>query len=420
MPRHDVLQPAPAAKAVPASVPAAAAPGAAGLRKRSIDPRTPRAINLAPGLGAEAAAARIATFAKPFDPALVLIFASPAASLGPLAETLRQRLDPSCRIAGCSSAGELIGSGYSDGGALAVIFPRAGFAVETVSLADLGRAGVTRWMAEIAAARERLAASGRARMVGLVVADGRSRHEDVLAATLEASLPELPVIGGMGGNGLAFADVAVVAEGAVVRDAAILCLLATDLPFEELVFAHFTPAGQRAVVTAADPEAHALLELNAEPAAAEYARLAGLDPARLTPHEFARHPLLLRMGGRHHVRAISGVREDGGLQLLASIDVGTVLTLGRAEDLITGFAAALAQLPARPALLLGFDCILRRLALEQAGLCTQVAALHRRYNIHGFNTYGELCEGMHVNQTFVGMAFLDPAAAGGGDEVPTA
>ena len=69
--------------------------------------------------------------------------AAGAAALGPLAGRLRGMLDPGCRLAGCSTAGELVATGYSDGGALAIVFPRAGFAVETVSLADLGRAGVT-------------------------------------------------------------------------------------------------------------------------------------------------------------------------------------------------------------------------------------------------------------------------------------
>lgn len=357
------------------------------------------------------AAARIAAFAQPMAPGLVLLFASPAERLGPVAEALRRDLPEGCALAGCSTAGELVEAGYGKHGLVAVVFPVAGFRVRVVTLEDLCKNEVTRWMATLRTERRALAAEGGRHLLGLVLADGCSRHEDVLAATLDASLDGVQVVGGFGGNGLDFADVVVMHDGAVMRDTALVCLIATDLPVEEIVFAHFAPTGGRCVVTAADVESHAILELNAEPAAQEYARLAGLDPAHLTPMEFARHPLLLRTGRRHHVRAISGVREDGGLQLLASIDVGTVLTLGRAEDLTEGFTRTLERLPRKPALVLGFDCILRRLALEQAGLQDQVAALHRRWNIRGFNTYGELHDGMHVNQTFVGMAFLPPENA---------
>lgn len=353
------------------------------------------------------AAAEIAGFAAAVRPALVLLFGSPAQQLRPVARALRGQLDGSVVLAGCATAGELVDAGYAKGGLLAVAFPAATFRVRMVVLRDLARNEVSRWLAELRAQRTALAGEG-AHQLALVVADGCSRQQDVLAATLDAALDSIQVVGGFGGNGLDFADVVILNDDEVLHDAAVVCLLATDLPVEEVVFAHFTPSGRRCVVTAADVETHAILELNAEPAAKEYARLAGLDPANLTPLDFARHPLLLRAGNRNYVRAISGVRADGGLQLLASIDVGTVLTLGRAENLIEGFAERLAQLPCTPALILGFDCFLRRLALEKAGLEDGLADLHRRYNIRGINTYGELHDGMHVNQTFVGIAFLPP------------
>lgn len=358
------------------------------------------------------AVARIAAFSQALDPALVLLFVSRGHALGPLSKALRAVLPQECRMAGCSSAGELVESGYADGGGLAVVFPAASFACEVVALRNLRHSEVTSWMAGARAARNRLSQRAKGQMLGIVVADGLSRREDVLAAALDAALPRMPIMGGFGGNGMEFSHVAVMIDGEVSEDAAVLCLIATDLNVEELVFAHFAPTNQRGVVTAADPDAHVILELNAEPAAGEYARLAGLEMAHLNPHEFASHPLLMRVGRHHHVRAISGVREDGGLQLLASIDIGAVLTLGRAENLVEGFATALARLPRKPALVLGFDCILRRLALEQAGLTKEVAQLHAHYNIRGFNTYGELYEGMHVNQTFVGVAFMEPEPNG--------
>ena len=50
--------------------------------------------------------------------------------------------------------------------------------------------------------------------------------------------------------------------------------------------------------------------------------------------------------------------------------------------------------------------ILRRLALERAGLTDRMSDLYRRHRVAGFNTYGEQHSGMHVNQTFVGLAFM--------------
>ena len=92
----------------------------------------------------------------------------------------------------------------------------------------------------------------------------------------------------------------------------------------------------------------------------------------------------------------------------ALVALGTVLTLGRAEDMTQGFAEALAALPRPPLMVLGFDCILRRLALEREGLRDQMSEILARYRVAGFNTYGEQLSGMHVNQTFVGMALMPP------------
>ena len=47
-------------------------------------------------------------------------------------------------------------------------------------------------------------------------------------------------------------------------------------------------------------------------------------------------------------------------------------------------------------------------ALEQAGLGESVGRIYREHRVAGFNTYGEQHGGLHVNQTFVGLAFLEP------------
>ena len=42
---------------------------------------------------------------------------------------------------------------------------------------------------------------------------------------------------------------------------------------------------------------------------------------------------------------------------------------------------------------------------------TRMAELFARYRVAGFNTYGEQHSGMHVNQTFVGLALMPAGAA---------
>lgn len=368
-------------------------------------------VVVAVGDGDPALAERLLQDLAPARPALVLLFASDAGRLGPVSRQLRAGLPEGCRIVGCSSAGEIGPGGYAADTVTAIGFPARSFRADVCVLRQQEQIPVSRWMARLRRFHAGFAPDARRSVFGVLLADGHARQEDVLVATLDAAVPGVPVVGGSAADGLRFGRTCQVLDGRRQGGAALFILIETDFALAEVLFAHFSPTGECAVVTAADPQNRTILELNAEPAAQEYARLAGLDLARMTPVDFARHPLLLRMGRRHHVRAIRGVTPDGGLELMSVIEAGTILRLGRAEGLTQGFADAVAGLPRPPVMILGFDCVLRRLALERAGKLDRMSAIFRDHRVAGFNTYGEQHSGMHVNQTFVGMALMPPGAS---------
>jgi hypothetical protein len=345
------------------------------------------------------------------NPAIVLVFGAKGDELAQLQARLAPGLPGDCVIAGCSSAGEIGPRGYASGSVVAIGFPARHFRAAVLTLPDLSDLPVSDWMNRLRRLHRDFAPDPRRSLFGLLLVDGIAGQEDVLVAALDAALPSVPVLGGSAGDGLDFRETSLLAGGQVFSDAAVFLLVETDLEVSEITFAHFSPSDVRAVVTAATPERRRILELNAEPAAEEYARLIGVRPDELTPAEFARRPLLIRTGRRFHVRAISAVTEDGGLSLMSAIDTGTVLTLGRSEDMTQGMAEALAALPRPPLMVLAFDCILRRLALERAGLAETMSRIYAQHRVAGFNTYGEQHSGMHVNQTFVGLAFMDPGSA---------
>lgn len=340
------------------------------------------------------------------DPGLVLVFGAHGPELAALDTMLRAGLPEGCIVAGCSSAGEIGPAGYATDSIVAIGFPSSHFRAAALVLPGLDALPVSDWMAALRRLQAGFGPDPQRALFGLLLVDGLAGQEDVLVATIDAALPSVPTLGGSAGDGLSFRQTWLLAQGQVITNAAVFLLVETDLAVSEVTFAHFSPTATRVVVTAAIPEKRRILELNAEPAAEEYARLTGIATDALTPTDFARHPLLLRMGRHHHVRAISAQTADGGLSLMSAIDTGTVLTLGRAEDMTQGFAEALASLPRPPLMILGFDCILRRLALEREGLRDQMSELLTRYRVAGFNTYGEQHSGMHVNQTFVGLAFM--------------
>lgn len=378
------------------------------VRSRPVPPSPATPVVLAVPADAPDLAARLVEAFQPAAPSLVLLFGMPEAGLPALGREVGAALGPGCRVVGCSSAGEIGPQGYCKDSVVALGFPAESFRVGICILRHQAQVPVSDWMAKLRKLHAGFRPDPRRSSFGILLADALARQEDVLVATLDAAIPGLPVIGGSAAEGIRFLPACQMVDGEDHCGSAVFMLIETDLAVAEVSFAHFRPTDRRAVVTAADPHNRIIWELNAEPAAQEYARLTGIAPDALTTTEFARHPLLLRTGRRHHVRAIRAMTPDGGLQLLSGIEAGNILTLGHAVDMAQGFADAMDALPRPPLMVLGFDCILRRLALERAGMAERMSELLARYHVAGFNTYGEQHSGMHVNQTFVGMALMPP------------
>jgi len=366
----------------------------------------PRVVSV--GGDAPGAAAAIRSGFAGVVPALILVFGSEGTMLAPLTGLVRESFGPGCRVIGCSSAGNFAFGGYRDDHVVAIAFPAFGFRAEAIWLRDLRQHMALDWIEALRRLSEGFTgvAPGWSRF-GLLMIDGLCQREELVAATVDATLGDLPVLGGSAGDGLRFGRTHLAIDGESHPESAVFCMVASAFPVEEVIFDHFGPASERMVVTDALPEQRLILSINDEPAALEYARLIGVEPGELGPRAFAENPLLMRQGGRHVVRAIQEATANNGLGLMSSVETGTTLTLGRAEDLTVGLEAQMLGL-GPTALILGFDCVLRRIALEQAGLGETVGRIYRNHRVAGFNTYGEQHGGLHVNQTFVGLAFLEP------------
>jgi hypothetical protein len=379
------------------------------LRDRPAPRVRPRVV--AASGGASVAAAAIAAKLRDTRPAFVLVFSADGQLLAPVTGMLRETFGPGCQVVGCSSAGCFAFGGYRDDRVVAVAFPAASFRAEAIWLRDLRQHMARDWILALRRLSEGFADLPPTwSRFGLLMIDGLCQREELVAATVDATLGNLPVVGGSAADGLRFGRTHLAIDGRSYAESAVFCLVASAFPVEEVIFDHFTPSGDRMVVTEALPEERLIVSINAEPAAEEYARLIGTPVAGLGPRAFAEFPLLMRQGGRHAVRAIQAVTPGGSLSLMSSVETGTTMTLGQAEDLTARLEARMSGL-GRTAMILGFDCVLRRIALEQAGLGEAVGRIYRDHRVVGFNTYGEQHGGLHVNQTFVGLAFLESERA---------
>jgi len=352
---------------------------------------------------------------RDMKPGLVLVFSPRRDDVGALVAGLAQGFGPRAVVMGCSSAGGFAYGPYDDDACIVIAFPHAHFRAKAVWLDDLARGSVTTWMQGLRGIEGGRRPRGHGREFGLLLIDGDACREELVTATCGAVLPDLMVLGGSAAEGRRFGPARLALGGDSRSGAALFCRVSTDFQIEEIVIDHFTPEGARLVVTDADPDNRCIMELDAEPAADEYARRIGVARADLGPGLFAAHPLIETQGGRHFVRAIRDVTPDGGLALMSSVETGVILGIGRAESLAARMGQRMGMLDP-PDLVLGFDCILRRVAVEKAGETARIAGIFARHRIAGFATWGEQHSGIHVNQTFVGLALRMPGRAGGGPD----
>ncbi len=341
----------------------------------------------------------------------VLFFCSAEYPLAALAQALSSAFGV-LPISGCTTAGELTPDGYDRGSVVAICFDQRFFAIETALIDDLEYFDLPTAQPLVDKLLERCRRQAVAPVnehsFALTLLDGLSSREEQVLATLDAALGRIPSFGGSAGDDNHLTHTHVYANGRFHTRAAVVVMMNTRLPFEVFSTHHLEPLEHKLVVTAADRERRRVLELNGVPAAELYAALVGCSVEALAPPIFAQHPLAVHLGGQHYIRSIQRVNDDGSLSFYCAVENGIVLTAMQPTPLLTDLAHMLQRVEARlgePAAIIGCDCFLRRMALESLGQLDQASTLLRQARVVGFNTYGEQHHGMHVNQTFTGVAF---------------
>jgi hypothetical protein len=366
---------------------------------------------------AEAArpAAALARQLGPGPFALVCLFASPKADFDALSREARATF-PGTDVLACTTAGELGRQGYERGQIMAVGFPAALFTVITCAIDGLDSLDEPALIDALIRHRMQLNrdGAGMAHEFAFLMVDGLSLCEERLASALASGLGPMPLFGGSSGDGTAFRATWLSRNGVVRRNAALLAMLRSHCPVRVFSLDNLVPTETRMVVTRASPERRVVHEINAEPAAQEYARLLGKDPNQLGSFTFAAHPVVVRVGDRHHVRAIQQVSENSDLVFFSAINEGMVLTLASHQDIARHLDAGLGALAreAAPEHILGCDCLLRRIDAEQMQKGHEISGILQRHRVIGFSTYGEQLGGLHVNQTLTGVAIYPPVEDG--------
>lgn len=338
------------------------------------------------------------------DAKAVLVFCSPQYDLERLGRCIRSSF--AGLVAGCTTSGQIGSGGYQRGGITAVSLSSDELRARSFLIAPLEQCQAR--AAEVAfAASASLQERNSSKAFGLVLCDGLSVAEERLAASLYQSLADVPLIGGSAGDDLAFERTHIYHDGRFVSNAASLVLFETTLPFVTFKVQHVAPTRHRLVVTVADTAQRVVHEINGEPAAEAYAEMLGVDMDELDSGLFSKNPVMLRNGDDYYVRSIKRVNPDHSLSFFCAIEQGLVLTIGKNTDPIAALQRSFANVAGRvgrPEIILGCDCVLRRMEMEKDGKDEAVGAFLAQNRVVGFNTYGEQYNAIYVNQTMTAVA----------------
>ncbi len=251
----------------------------------------------------------------------------------------------------------------------------------------------------------------------LLFADGIAKKEESVSAILAEALDGIAFVGGSAGDDLSFSSTFVIHGRQAMQGAATIVLVRCSEGFTLFKHQHFTTSERRLAVTRADVSARRVREMDGVPALEAYAAALGIPASEVTPGIASQNPLIFRCGDALYVRSVQQIEADGSMTFYCAIEPGMVLSIGSRAPQVDALRAALAELPPPETigLFLLFNCIVRSLeALEQkqedvlasmfsAASCATV----------GFDTYGEQWNGLHINQTVVGVAIHHATQNGG-------
>jgi hypothetical protein len=350
-----------------------------------------------------------AAVAQP-DMGLVLFFCSSEFDLDDLAAEMN-RLFAGVQVVGCTTAGEIGPTGYLQHSLSGASFPADSCVAVSGMLERLSQFEIAKGHDFAQGLLQKLESKAPQaspdNSFALMLIDGLSVREEPVTHAIQYALGKIPLFGGSAGDDQQFSKTYVFNEGRFHSDSALLILINTVLPFRMFKTQHFLSTDERLVVTEADTATRTVKEINGLPAAAEYARLVGVDVHELNPMRFAASPVVVVIDGTDYVRSIQKANPDGSLTFFCAIEEGVVFRVAHGVGLVKNLEQTFDKIRTelgKPQLVIGCDCILRKLEVAQNGLNELVAELFRSNNAIGFNSYGEQFHGVHVNQTLTGIA----------------
>ncbi len=344
---------------------------------------------------------------KDFDYNLVQFYASSNINPHELSSNLYEELGK-CSMFGCTTSGEIVSGHMLENSVVLMAMSSnivADFKIEVLENISTNTMVVDNAVASLNAHfEENLATLNPHKHIGFVLIDGLSSREEEINERI-GDLTNITFVGGSAGDNLKFENTYVFANGKAYTDAAVICLMKSNVKFGIIKTQSVSSLQEKLLVTKVDEESRTIIEFNNKPALDEYARLTGYTESNKLA-TFARHPLGFMMENDIFVRSPKTTNEKK-LVLACSVRKGTELNVLETQDLVEDTKNALENKLkefGKVTALINFNCIYRALELQLLNKTQEYVDLFDNIPMVGFTTYGESYIG-HLNQTAIMLLF---------------
>lgn len=244
--------------------------------------------------------------------------------------------------------------------------------------------------------------------VGMILIDGVSMKEEKIM-DLIGNRTNVFFVGGSAGDDLKFAKTYVCANGESYTDSAVLIMLKINdnAQFNIIKTQSFKMLDKVLIATKVDEEKREVIEFNNKPALLEYASAVGADSIDDVPKYFMTHPVGLFVGDNDVF--IRSPQQTKGTKILFYCNIlqGMEVRLLESTDIIKDTNKAIndnINQFGKIDGIINFDCIERKLELEDKDQVRQYGEIFKSIPTIGFSTYGEELIG-HLNQTSMMLVF---------------
>ena len=313
-----------------------------------------------------------------------------------------------CHIIGCTTAGEISEQYYSNS-LVALVLSSKFFKSHSALIDDVKSFHLSNAMKVASQLESNLIYSehfDEQRMFGFLLTDGLSLKEENVTSLLNQVMGDLNIIGGSAGDDLDLNQTFIYSNNQFQSNAAVLLIIEVKDDFDVFKMQSFIPTEKELITTEVDFEQRIVNEINGEAAAVAYANINELNVENLSTIDFAMFPLMLKIADEWYIRSISNVNEDHSLQFHCAIDNGLPLRIAKGTGILKRLKEEVERVQSEFKEIyftLGCDCILRRIEVFDKKYTFEIEKLLKSIKFIGFNSYGEQYNGVHFNQTLVGV-----------------